>query len=200
MKRTAMLAMAVAMAVQAGQARKQNVVVYLENNANVPQDVTNRAQELASSMFASIGVKIDWRIGEPSASSSPGAIAMSLARNTPKMEMPGALAYAMPHEGVHIVVFWDRMECGLIPTELLAHVMVHEITHILEGVSRHSESGIMRAQWTEVDHKTMKTRPLSFAAEDVELIHRGLMTRSESLAGTKRTPNLSSAERAALSI
>ncbi len=31
----------------------------------------------------------------------------------------------------------------------------------------------MRAQWTEADHKTMKTRPLSFAAEDVELIHRG---------------------------
>jgi hypothetical protein len=110
------------------------------------------------------------------------------------------LAYAMPHEGVHIVVFWDRMECGLIPTELLAHVMVHEITHILEGVSRHSESGIMRAQWTEVDHKTMKTHPLSFAAEDVDLIHRGLVTRSAALAGTKRTPSLTSAERAALSM
>jgi hypothetical protein len=199
MKRTAMLTMAVAMTVQVGQARKPNVIVYLQNNANVPQDVTNRAEELASSMFASVDVKIDWRIGEPSASASPEAIAMRLAGNTPKMEMPGALAYAMPREGVHIVVFWDRIEFGLNSPELLAHVMVHEITHILEGVSRHSESGIMRAQWTEVDHKTMKTHPMSFAAEDVDLIHRGLATRSASLVGTKRTPNLNSAARAALS-
>ena len=180
MGRTARLTMAVAaaMTVQAAQTKKQHVIVYVHNGADVPEHVTNGAKELASSMFAGIGVTIDWRTGEPSASSPQQAIAIRLAKNTPKDEKPGALAYAMPREGVHIVVFWDRMEFGLIPTELLAHVMVHEITHILEGVSRHSDSGIMRAQWTEHDHKMMRMHPLSFAAEDVELIHLGMAARN----------------------
>jgi len=180
MGRTARLTMAVAaaMTVQAAQTKKQHVIVYVHNGADVPEHVTNGAKELASSMFAGIGVTIDWRTGEPSASSPQQAIAIGLAKNTPKDEKPGALAYAMPREGVHIVVFWDRMEFGLIPTELLAHVMVHEITHILEGVSRHSDSGIMRAQWTEHDHKMMRMHPLSFAAEDVELIHLGMAARN----------------------
>jgi Zn-dependent protease with chaperone function len=177
---TAMLATIVAatMTGEAGQPKEQHVIVFVQNDANVPQDVKNRAEELAASMFAFVGVKIDWRSGEPSACSSPQALAIRLARNTPKTEKPGALAYAMPSEGVHIFVFWDRMEFGLTPTELLAHVMVHEITHILQRDSRHSKSGIMRARWTEEDHKIMKTHPLSFATEDVDLIHRGLATRS----------------------
>lgn len=176
---------AAAMTGEAGQTKKQQVIVFVQNDANVPQDVKIRAEELATSMFTSVGVKIDWRNGEPSASSSHQALAIRLARKTPKTEKPGALAYAMPSEGVHIVVFWDRMEFGLISTELLAHVMVHEIAHILERGSRHSKSGIMRARWTEEDHKIMKMHPLSFAAEDVGLIHRGLATGSASPDGIK---------------
>ena len=184
MKLTGMLAMAVAAAstVQAGQAKKQRVTVYVQNAATVSDEVINRAEELASYMFGAVDVKIDWRRGEPIVSSTPQAIGIRLAAKTPSTEKPGALAYAMPYEGVHIVVFWDRMKFGLAPTDMLAHVMVHEITHILEGVSRHSESGIMRAQWTEDGHKRMRPHPLSFAAEDVELIHRGLAARAASQA------------------
>ncbi len=92
------------------------------------------------------------------------------------------------------------MELGIIPTELLAHVMAHEITHILEGVSRHSNSGIMRALWSEDDHKMMKKHPLSFAPEDVELIRSGLAARNASSAGTKMPTNPSSAQRPELSM
>ena len=200
MGRTARLVMAVAaaMTVQAGQTGKQHVIVYVQNDANISDHVTNRAEDLASSMFATIGVTIDWRRSAPSASSPQNVIAIRLARNTPKDEKPGALAYAKPCEGVHVVVFWDRMQFGLIPTELLAHVMVHEITHILEGLSRHSQSGIMRAQWTEDDHRMMKMHPLSFAAEDVDLIHRGLRARNTSLARTKIAPSPSPTPRPAI--
>jgi len=182
MRLTAIMAMTVAaaMTVQAGQTKRQPVIVYVQNNANVRPNAKNQAEDLASSMFASIGVKIDWRNGEPDASSSTQALAIRLARNTPKTGKPGALAYAQRYGGVHIVVFWDRMECELTPIELLAHVMVHEITHILEGVSRHSESGIMKEHWSADDHRMMKTHPLSFAAEDVHLIHRGLAARNSS--------------------
>ncbi len=80
------------------------------------------------------------------------------------------------------MVFWDRIECRALPMQLLAHVMVHEITHPLEGISRHSETGVMKVNWTEDDVKTIKLHPMKFAAEDVELIHRGLTVRSATLA------------------
>jgi hypothetical protein len=177
MRITAMMAMTMAagMTVQAGQPKTQ-ITVYLQNSAGVPADVIGHAEVLAASMFSSAGVKIDWNSGRPSASGK--ALAIELAAHTPRTLMPGALAYAKPYEGVHIVVFWDRMEFGIAPVQLLAHVMVHEITHILEGVSRHSESGIMKAHWSDEDNQVMRVRPLKFAAEDLELIQIGLRARA----------------------
>jgi hypothetical protein len=37
---------------------------------------------------------------------------------------------------------WNRIEATPSPTKLLAHVMVHEITHILEGVDWHSQRAL----------------------------------------------------------
>ena len=183
MRLTAMSAVTIAagMTVQAGETKRPQVTVYVRNSANVSGDVKAQAENQASAMFASIGVKIDWRCGEPR-STSEQALVIELARNTPQNEKPGALAYAKPYEGVHIVVFWDRMEFGLAPSSLLAHVMVHEITHILEGVSRHSESGIMKAHWEGDDYSHMDTKPLAFTRADIDLIYRGLDARASHLA------------------
>lgn len=183
MKLTAMLAMTVAagITVQAGPGKRESLTVYVLDNAKVPVKVKFESEMLVSKMFASIGVRINWHVGEPSASSSSKAVnkavVIELVTDTPNTKEPGALASAKPFEGVHIVVFWDRMEHGPIPTQLLANVMVHEITHIAEGICRHSETGVMKAKWTEEDFKTMNTHPLMFAPEDVDLIHRGLAAR-----------------------
>src|ERR1022692_2423743 len=56
----------------------------------------------------------------------------------------------------------------------MAHVLVHEITHVLEGISRHSSTGIMKAQWNKNDFFEMRRKPLPFAQEDVNLIYDGL--------------------------
>ena len=61
---------------------------------------------------------------------------------------------------------------------LLGHVMVHEITHVLEGVARHSSAGVMKAHWDLADYHAMTGRPLPFAAEDIRLVraHFGMET------------------------
>ena len=48
---------------------------------------------------------------------------------------PGAMAYARPYEGVHIVVLYDRMQKvqGRLRPVLLGHVLAHELTHVLLG-------------------------------------------------------------------
>ena len=66
------------------------------------------------------------------------------------------LAYALPYEGTHIVILFDRvrkMQPNYVPA-VLAHVLVHEVTHILQGIQRHSESGVMKAHWdSRTSHK-----------------------------------------------
>ncbi len=61
----------------------------------------------------------------------------------------GALAFARPYEGVHITLFYDRVQAVTEPEltgTVLAHVLVHEITHILQGTCRHSATGVMKAR------------------------------------------------------
>src|SRR5689334_24555228 len=56
------------------------------------------------------------------------------------------------YEGNHIVIFYDRLQRKVKGTQissLLAHVLAHEVTHILQGIHRHSDRGLMKATRSE---------------------------------------------------
>jgi hypothetical protein len=137
------------------------------------------ARSVASQMFAGIGVGIEWH---HAASCPAGAFRVSFADHTPAKLMPEALAYALPYEGTHIVIFYDRVQARATGPRkfpvLMGHVMAHEVTHVLEGMSRHSEEGVMKGHWTQSDYTSMCWKPLKFADEDVMLVHRGLERRA----------------------
>lgn len=135
----------------------------------------------ASSLFLSAGVLLEWHTGRSfcQAQRDP-AIVVGLSTSTPKTFHPGALAYAFPYEGVHIQVFYDRIALAdprLLPS-LLAHVMVHEITHVLQGIARHSNGGIMKALWDSYDYTLMKRDQLRFSPLDIQEIHNGIAARA----------------------
>jgi hypothetical protein len=138
-----------------------------------------RSRNIATQTFAGIGVGIEWH---NEASCPTDAIRISFSTRTPATLMPGALAYALPYEGTHIVVFYDRIQAAMIEpdgvTTLLGHVLAHEVTHILEGTVRHSAEGVLKAHWTTTDFSQMCWKPLKFADEDVVLIHLGLEKRA----------------------
>jgi hypothetical protein len=134
---------------------------------------------LARKMFQGIGVNMEWRAGLRYCPEN--AIIVSLGGSTPATFKPGALAYALPYEGTHIQVFYDRISRYGNPATvsvMLAHVLVHEITHILQGIQRHSETGIMKAHWDNQDLLSMRSRPLSFTPHDIDLIYIGLAARA----------------------
>jgi hypothetical protein len=137
----------------------------------------NLARVAASQVFRGIGVSIEWQRYGDSCPVATGAIAISLSYDTPRNQHQGALAYALPYEGAHIVVFCDRVRESTEPARvpcLLAYVIVHEIAHILQGVKRHSARGIMKAKWDHGDYFNIVRNSLRFAEEDVDLIHRGM--------------------------
>ena len=135
------------------------------------------AQALAAKMFADIGISLEWRKWKPADESSQTSIVIELTSGTPENFKPGALGYATPHEGRHINVFLDRIGTMEHPEAVLAHVMAHEITHVLQGVCRHSATGLMKAHWTRHDLSEMRCKPLHFTQEDLILLYHGLATR-----------------------
>ena len=162
-----------------GQA-EQDVTIYVQDGAIVPGQTLARAEGLAGKMFAKVGIRINWRVGRPNGA----AITVGMS-DVPSAYHPGALAFAQPYEGVHITVFYDRIHKGFAPDvapALLAHVLVHEITHIIQGVDRHSATGVMKAHWTTADYLEMRARPLPFTDWDIVLIRKGLASRDSRLS------------------
>jgi hypothetical protein len=157
------------------------VSVYIRRDVVDPDLMPARAAKIASGMFAKAGVRIQWHISGPTPHLAEHPVIVDIASWTPGTLHPGALAYAQALEGIHIRIFWDRIKNPANPglcTPLLAHVMVHEITHILQGANHHSQAGIMKARWTDDEFFQMRSRPLPFDAEDVRLIHKGLASRN----------------------
>jgi hypothetical protein len=164
-------------AAYAGQP-EQKLTVYVQNTAGVPCTVLVPAEALAGKMFAGIGISLVWRHGKPAGESSQPPIFVELVTGTPESLKPGALAFALPYEGSHLTVFYDRITANQYPGSMLAHVMVHEITHLLQGIDRHSSTGVMKANWTKKDFGVMRMGTLPFAPEDVVLINAGMTARA----------------------
>jgi hypothetical protein len=170
------------------QAQPQDCTV----NVYILADVAVRGGTLlgvevkAAAMFREIGVNVHMRTGKPArhpihACGAPIVVELENATGYPGP--PLALAYATPYKesGTCIHVFLDRvLHLGPDPAfsnALLAHVMAHEITHVLEQLDRHSNEGVMKARWSSEDYERMERHPLPFAPEDVDLIRKGLAKR-----------------------
>jgi hypothetical protein len=176
----AMVAMAGASlcAGQSAAVQKATVTICLEPDPLVLMGV----RPLVSKMFASIAVRVDWH-DRDSCPVGVGAIQVRMSHNPPSIRKFKSLAFAQPYEGT-IVVFPDRVQelnrnGG---PSVLAHVLVHEITHVIEGIDRHSATGIMKDRWDDNDYFEMRRKPLPFAQEDVNLIYDGLQARQGRVA------------------
>jgi hypothetical protein len=155
---------------QSANPQKGVVTVCMDSEPSVRVGV----RALVSAMFARIGVRVEWR-ERASCPAGIGAVQVRLSHGSPGIHHSEALAFALPHQAT-IVVFVDAVnnsnDDGL--PSVMAHVLVHEITHVLEGFNRHSATGIMKARWDYQDFRDMRHKPIPFAQEDVNLIHDSL--------------------------
>ncbi len=141
------------------------------------------AQPVATRLLAAADVTLRWHTGFKHCPEN--ALRIALQEHSSPSEHPGAFGYAQPYEKATIRVFLDRVlasqpggadSANALPA-LLGHVLAHEIAHLLQGIIRHSHTGLMRAHWTVEDNKRMRTTPLSWDPDDIELIRLGLAAR-----------------------
>jgi hypothetical protein len=160
----------------------QTVYVHFLFSGRDMLPICARAEHVACRMFAKVGVRINFHLGQPEVNDRQQPIIILLTSDTPSAFKPHALAYT--YEGVHIRVFYDRVSDLTSPNRtatimLLAHVMVHEITHVL-GVNNHEADGIMKACWTKTDIRQMANMsPLPFTPVDINMIRDGVARRRQ---------------------
>ena len=184
--------LAAGISAHARDSKPADVTVYVNGSDLPPSAVDFGARTTVTWMFARVGVRLAWRAGEPksgAASASPVTILVQFASEAPAGASPNALAYALPYggEGAAITLMYDRIRKTAHRSNreqpILAHVLAHEIAHVLQGTNRHSETGVMKAQWNDGDYDAMERKPLEFSAFDVTLITNGLGAKKERSAG-----------------
>lgn len=154
-----------------------DVTVWLHTTVITAPGSIEHAKQVAREMFASIGVNVAWR--NEITAREPGVLIKVVVQSGPQGEnvaLGEALPFALGH-GIIVnydEVLWSAGTSKQLEPMILAHVLVHEITHILQVVDRHSDRGIMKAHWTPDDYCDMRWKPLEFTTEDVELIRLGM--------------------------
>ena len=138
-----------------------------------------KAKSVAGDIFAGIGMQLGWSKATTDGRRCITRIEARLEIASGPGERPDALAYATV--GVRadrrIHIFIDRVAATVPESSfgtLLGHVLAHEITHVLEGVPRHSDGGVMKARWDRNDLKCLVHHPLHFDLVDAALIHAAL--------------------------
>ncbi len=159
-------------------ARAADLTVFVTGDSAALTYLTKSA---ARSLFRSAGITVDWQGPETPPSGVPRTwLRIELTDRTPDQIFPGALAVSYPYAGCGkgVTVFLDRIRLlapGILrESAMLASVLVHEITHVIQGVDRHSTEGLMKAHWDGDDRTAIFQRRLGFLPEDVLLVRTGL--------------------------
>lgn len=140
---------------------------------------TYPAKRMASKVFQKAGVTLVWGSARP-AEPQKIWLEVQVVEGVPDGVFPGALAVSHPYSACSkgVTVFMDRIRARTRrpehETALLAYVLVHEITHAIQGVDRHSETGVMKARWDPEDYAAIFDRRLGFMDWDITLIQQGL--------------------------
>jgi hypothetical protein len=117
-----------------------------------------RGQATAARILKQAGVRLEWKNDERACAHGNGFV-IKVSRQTPPSRHPRALAYAMPFERTHIVLFYDRVLTTATPAAtpyLVGYVLAHEIVHMLQGIEQHSAAGVMKANWEAGDYADMQ--------------------------------------------
>ena len=148
--------------------------------------VSIRAQLIANEIFSEIGLKLVWHLAPAkglgcSAEPMHRTILIAFSWATPQSFQPTAMAYSNPYMrgGSCITIFMDRLQTigrGVPNTAsaLFGHVLAHEIGHVLQGVTHHAETGILKEHWSREEIRGMSWRRLQFTESDKWLIHAGM--------------------------
>lgn len=161
------------------------ISVQLRGGAEVSSPTVNHARATAARIFTQAGFGLEWCTSPKKCSDWPDRVIVTLEPHAPTQLSGFVLAGAQVFEGRNIRIYLDRLRASVSKSRvpaLLAHVLVHEITHILQACDRHARTGVMKARWDDADYAAMERAPLAFTSGDIDLVRAGFSRRRNASA------------------
>lgn len=170
------------------------ITLSVYNDASVPEQVLAKAEREAARIFRQAGVKLVWIPCSPSrrqGASDPGCVnrmggSHLAVRIVPWSSTSGGAVFGMAFlstegQGAYSDVFYDSVEklhedCHIDIATLLAHVIAHEVGHLLLGQHAHTELGIMRPKWQGEELRSLAMGGLLFTPSQIESFKARLST------------------------
>jgi len=178
---------------------KPNFFVCVHNYARVPSNTMNDAEKVAKRIFEQAGVETTWMDFVPSsadalAGKTPCASTLprmyvNLVDHYPSYSLAGNVLGLAPGtdedgERQNVYVFEqvaDKMvqqQQIAVRSDILGHAMAHEIGHVLAHVTKHSPTGLMKANWQREDFRAMVMCSLNFNSEQASRIREEVSRRT----------------------
>jgi hypothetical protein len=172
------------------QTLEQPIVhVVLMDRAAVPADTLERAQNDTTRVFELSGITLVWVDAETC--QAPCLTVWIVMRPMgPKSRDSRVLGIAPGTKevrGTNVWIFYPRIQAhsanlGMDASELLGHVMAHELGHLLLPYDAHSFAGVMRPAWDRAQVANALDGRLTFMPAQAALIRARLQDASATTA------------------
>jgi len=175
--------------------------VFLYAYAPMSVDYLNVAKEVATAIYANVGIQVEWRecyLAERGVESNPECSRLTpttlVVRILPQWQAerfkqhPAVFGFAQSDPsggfGYYASIFYHRVEelsgswTSSTPV-VLGHVMAHEMGHLMLGHGGHSRTGLMTANWDRKELDRVNQRTFLFDSQQAKEIRARFLKRQQ---------------------
>jgi len=162
----------------------------IQNEANVPSELVERARGEVTRLFGLIDVDLTWVTDVPDPGTRLRVVSLTTWEPPDQKVQTSVLGYtqiAAGKRGVRGYVFWRRVERASLAftarlDRLLAVAIAHELGHMLLPDGKHAKSGLMGAPWDAGHFRSASAGLLAFSSDSATLIQREVAKERASIA------------------
>jgi len=165
------------------------VYVHIMDRAGVPAETLGRAQDDAARVFQLSGITLVW-VDVKACQASCLIVRIVVQPVNAKSRNPNMLGLALSTKearGTNLWIFYPHIQAfsallGMHASQLLGHVMAHEMGHLLLPNGAHAPTGVMRQEWDKTQAKNAATGLLTFTPNEASFIRERLRGSASPLA------------------